>query len=320
MIYDIFFYNNENRILDIRLNQHCKYVDKFIIITGDKAFSGILNKINEEKILEEFKHIAEKIVFKRVSLEKNPTTRWDNEIKTINLINEIAESFNVDDILLISDADEILNLDTLKKLNHYSDKTPATLQVSSHYYYLNGRIISGYVNDYAPLILKKIDLKEKVFELRKKRKDLYKIKNCGWHFSFIGGIDKIREKIKNFSHSEFDNEKYNNKKNIEKAINDGCDLFLRENGHKHFKDDKRSFKIIYEQLDETYPEYILNNQNKFKDLIHKPTLKSDDANFFKNYLSETEEYISYLNNLLSEEKKKSQYLFDKVNLLEDKNK
>jgi beta-1,4-mannosyl-glycoprotein beta-1,4-N-acetylglucosaminyltransferase len=320
MVYDIFFYNNETSLLDIRFNQHCKYVDKFIIITGDKTFSGNLNEINEEKILKEFKYFAEKIIFKKVRLKTAPDTRWENEIKTINFINEISETFDIDDILLISDADEILNLDTLKKLIFYSNITPATLQVSSHYYYLNGRIISGYVNDYGPLILKKIDLKEKVFELRKKKKNLYKINNSGWHFSYIGGINKIRDKIKNFSHSEFDNKKYNDEKNIKNAINTGGDLFMRENGHEHFKGDKRSFRIIYEKLDETYPEYILNNQNKFKDLIHEPSPISDESNFFKNYFLDTEEYISYLNNLLSEEKKKTQYLFDKINLLEDKNK
>ena len=70
MIYDIFFYNNENKLLDIRLNQHCKYVDKFIIIVGDKTFSGDLNEINEKDILNEFKSFAKNIIFKK-SKSKN---------------------------------------------------------------------------------------------------------------------------------------------------------------------------------------------------------------------------------------------------------
>ena len=187
--------------------------------------------------------------------------------------------------------------------------------MSNYYYYLNGKIISGYVNDYGPLVLKK-DLKNEIFELRMNRNDLYKIKNAGWHFSYLGGVDSIK-KIKNFSHSEYDNEKYNNEKNIERAINNGCDLYERENGHEHFKGDKRNLKIIYEKLNETYPEYVLKNINKFRDLIHEPTLNSEEANFFKNYFLDTEEYITFLNNQLSNEQKKSKYLYDKVAKLED---
>ena len=161
MIYDIFFYNNETELLDIRLNQHCKYVDKFIIITGDKTFSGNLNDINEKQILDEFKSLAEKITIKKVLLKNNPNSRWENEIKTVNFINEISEMFDENDVLLVSDVDEILNLNTLKKLTDISRQTPSTLQLSYRYYYLNGRIISGYVNTYAPMVLRKKIWKKK---------------------------------------------------------------------------------------------------------------------------------------------------------------
>ena len=31
-----------------------------------------------------------------------------------------------------------------------------------------------------------------------KRNNLYKIKNSGWHFSYLGGVDKIEKKLKTF--------------------------------------------------------------------------------------------------------------------------
>lgn len=311
MIFDIFLYNNETKVLDIRLNQHCKYVDKFIIIIGDKSFAGKKNLIDEEHILDQFKEFKNQIIVKTVNLSENPKSRWINEKETLNYINKIKDNFKEKDILLISDVDEILNIKTLEEIK-YIRSFPKVMQVATYYYFLNGRVVSGYTNDFGPMVINKEILIETVFDLRKKRQDMEKVMDAGWHFSYLGSSNDISKKINNFSHSEFDNEQFNNLEKIQKAINNGDDLFSRKKGHKHFKGDLRSFKIIYEDIDNKYPEYILKNKEKFKELIKKPTFSSElEKKTFSKYFNETEDYILNLKNDL----KKA--VLDAENLMEN---
>jgi hypothetical protein len=52
-----------------------------------------------------------------------------------------------------------------------------------------------------------------------------RITNGGWHFSYFFGIDNIIDKIKNFSHQEFNNELYTNDIYIEDCIKNGKYIF-----------------------------------------------------------------------------------------------
>lgn len=311
MIIDICFYNNEEDVLDIRLNQHNKYVSKFIIIYSDRTFSGELKSFNKKKFYKKFKKFKKKIILEKVDLIKSPKNRWENEIKTINHVNKIKIKFDKKNIILISDVDEIIKEKTflsIKKIKNF----PQTLQVENYYYFLNGKIISGYANDFGPLLIKKNNLKLKISELRKERPNLPKIQNAAWHFSYLGGAKKISKKIKEFSHSEYDNRFYNDENKIKQKINNGLDLFQRKKGHSHFKGDIRSFKIYFEKLDKSYPSYVLKNKKKFSRLIKKNTNNKFDL---KEYYFENENYIFNLKSALNEERRKNIYLFNELKRL-----
>ena len=70
----------------------------------------------------------------------------------------------------------------------------------------------------------------------------------GWHFSYLGGADKIIEKIESFSHGEMDNDYFKNKEKIENHIKNGTDIFDRE------------YSYEYVDIDDTYPPYIRENK------------------------------------------------------------
>ena len=71
----------------------------------------------------------------------------------------------------------------------------------------------------------------------------------GWHFSFLKTPDQILEKIKSFSHGEFNDEKIN-KNEIEKKIFENRDIF------------NRGFDLEKIKIDESFPSYILENKDK----------------------------------------------------------
>jgi beta-1,4-mannosyl-glycoprotein beta-1,4-N-acetylglucosaminyltransferase len=95
-----------------------------------------------------------------------------------------------------------------------------------------------------------------------------KIFDGGWHLSYVGGIDRIKEKIKGYSHQEFNNNHVLS--SIEGKINSNSDLFGRTN--TTYQDSLQEYffenmkKIDLETY--TYPKNVLNLiNNKFPYLI-----------------------------------------------------
>ena len=75
----------------------------------------------------------------------------------------------------------------------------------------------------------------------------------GWHFSFQGGIDTIREKIENYSHPEYNTDEIKN--NLEKSLAAGIDP-LRVGKKLHRID-----------LDDSFPHLIREEPERFKHML-----------------------------------------------------
>ena len=90
-----------------------------------------------------------------------------------------------------------------------------------------------------------------------KEKDIQIFNNGGWHFNNILNPDQISLKLRTFAHSEFASEKFSSPETIKKNIEKKKDLFGR--GHIYKK----------VEIDETFPEYLINNKDKYSKWILK---------------------------------------------------
>ncbi|MBP6313104.1 MAG: hypothetical protein KA408_12590, partial [Flavobacteriales bacterium] len=81
------------------------------------------------------------------------------------------------------------------------------------------------------------------------------IPNGGWHFSYLGGVDRIIQKIESFAHAEYNEPKYKDRAALEKAIAAGEDIFGRD------------FQYASIPIDSTFPQYIQHNKARFPHLI-----------------------------------------------------
>ena len=77
----------------------------------------------------------------------------------------------------------------------------------------------------------------------------------GWHFSFLKEPRRISEKIKGYSHQEYNYPEFTDEKKIEERIKNRVDIF------------ERNFKYESVDLDNTFPKYILENLDKYKNWI-----------------------------------------------------
>ena len=76
--------------------------------------------------------------------------------------------------------------------------------------------------------------------------------NGGWHFSFLQSPEDIVKKIKSYSHGEFNTLNNTNERSIQNKILEGRDIF------------DRGFKLKKINIDSSFPNYIVKNQETLK--------------------------------------------------------
>lgn len=263
-IYDIFTYNGERDILDIRLNILHNHVDQFIIVEAPTTFSGLSKPLyfNEQK--EYFAKFSEKIKYfvindypndkdicelaeNNSNVPKGGPEHWRREFYQKESIKKALVDLNDNDICFIGDVDEIWNPEVIID---YSKNNVFKLRQVVYSYFLNNRSSEPWAGT---LVTKYKNIKNNCLnDLRTKSKTVYNyINNGGWHFTSIGGLDEVRRKLKD----SYTSESYNTKEvqnNLEKRF-----------GEKDYMG--RKFKFWIDESD--LPKYLIENKYKYKNLF-----------------------------------------------------
>ncbi len=237
-VYDCFTFFNELDLLEFRLKLLNDDVDYFVIAESSLTHSGQAKPLHFEANKERYKTWAHKIIYipihqsaEGLVFDKNLDTytpqsaAWKLENEQRNALSNIP-GLQDEDLVLLSDLDEIPNPTLIKKLN--ATNGPVALSLLFHYYFLNcqntGRdrwwngTIAASGKDFLAITPQ---------GLRDKRNDYPVFKKAGWHFSYLGGLENIKYKIRSFAHTEFNKEEYLQDDFILKAISEGHDIFKR---------------------------------------------------------------------------------------------
>ena len=262
-IYDCFQYFNEDHIVDLRLNILNDYVDFFVISESTRNHQGQSKKLNFK--INNFEKFKNKIIYLVANPDENLIKKKHEFGHSIieqhqrNYIINGLEKADDNDLILISDSDEIPNL---KKLSSIKKKYFAFSQ-RAFCYKLN------LLNPYEDNWIGTRGCKYKYFttpqKLRFKKFKNYPIwridkmnmqiiDNGGWHFSYLMSPEKISKKIKSFSHGED-----NIKENTEiKYINEKLSQLTHPT---------KNYKLKKILIDDSFPNYIKRNQLNYKNWI-----------------------------------------------------
>jgi beta-1,4-mannosyl-glycoprotein beta-1,4-N-acetylglucosaminyltransferase len=217
-------------MLDYRLTTLENVVDYFVIVESTRSFMGNPKPL----FFEENKHRFEKFKDRIIHIVvddfpfENPDKKqvWKNEEFQRNSIDRGLQQLNLnpDDFIIISDIDEIPDPCTLNIIKLQSNlEVLSQFEQDFYYYNLNNRLPYLW---YSSKIFKYKLLKSNgIQEIR--LSVLYGIKQGGWHLSYFGEAGFISNKIKNFSHQEFNSEEYTNTTLINYKINNNIDIFDR---------------------------------------------------------------------------------------------
>jgi beta-1,4-mannosyl-glycoprotein beta-1,4-N-acetylglucosaminyltransferase len=296
-IYDCFTFNNELDLLELRLNILNDRVDFFVLVEATKTHSGEEKNLIFEINKKRFNRFLYKII--HIKVEDMPVlinnNRWVLENFQRNAIIRGLTNCEENDAIIISDLDEIPNLDSIDSivntLNLNSSKKDIFYHIyekfkkiilifnnklffrivdhfkfnssrlvvfkqSIYYYYLNGFINDKWFGSRVVLY------KDLITYFKSKpqavRNSISKniISKGGWHFSYLFTPKEISKKIHSFAHSEYDKNDYTDINLIEERIIKGEDLFGRKDN------------ITYVKIDNTYPKYLLENLEEYKKYIN----------------------------------------------------
>ena len=262
-IFDCFTFFNELDLLDLRLNYLNNIVDYFVLVEADKTHSGKEkpyyyeeNKKRYENFHHKIIHVKTELNTNNLSFEKakgfNPGDNyWRLENEQRNKIVRGLENANPDDMIIISDLDEIPSKEFILMFGGDKNKKPRVAIQQFYYYYLNYRFIGHRDNWRGSVLITKNGLdKSTPQRIRNMRGVLntYPIIG-GWHFSYLGGVDMIINKLNNFAHSEYSDGIYVQPEYIKNQIDKGCCLFTT-----------KKLKIDNTNL----PGYLVDNKEKYK--------------------------------------------------------
>ena len=266
-IYDCFQFFDEEHILDLRLNILNQFVDFFVIVESTSDHQGKSKKLNFD--LNKFKKFSNKIIYIVVDDTVEVTKQshsWGESLVEQHQRNSIMKGLKKsqdEDLVILSDVDEIPDPN---KLNLFDKKNKyAVFSQKMFSYKINllnetennwhGSKICLKKNLKSPQWLRNLKFKKYPFWRLDKFKSLQIIENGGWHFSYLQNAENITQKIKSFSHGEFNKEKFINQKNIQKKINMEKDIF------------DRNITLRKVEIDDSFPKYIIQNKEKFKEWI-----------------------------------------------------
>ena len=105
MIYDCFSYWDEDLLLDLRLNILDNYVDYFVIVEGNKTWQNNPKKLRFE--IDKFKKFKNKIIYVPVTDLPDGEDPYLRENHQRNAIVNGLNNANDNDLIIISDLDEI---------------------------------------------------------------------------------------------------------------------------------------------------------------------------------------------------------------------
>ena len=147
MVYDCFIFFNELDLLEIRLNELDDVVDYFVLVEANRTFQNNHKPYYFDENKERFSQFLPKII--HIKLDKyplfipiiNPFTPWKLEIYQRNSILQGLKNCEKEDIILISDVDEIPKASLIKETISKGINQIYGLKMSMFLYYFNNQLI-----------------------------------------------------------------------------------------------------------------------------------------------------------------------------------
>ena len=213
-VFDCFTFFNELDLLELRLNELGSVVDHFVIVEARQTFTGNPKPLFFAENKERFAQFLTKIIHVVVETFPSGNSSWEREIYQRDRVRDGLVAARPDDLLLLSDIDEIPRASALAevKANPPARNEVVCFELDWHAFYLNVRLrekwvrlgprlvrvgslvtINGLRGVYAPTPERSRDAVRWLKACRRMKTLVRRrvIPDAGWHFSWLGGVEAV---------------------------------------------------------------------------------------------------------------------------------
>lgn len=293
-------FSNEYDILEGRMEYLDSVVDKFVIVESNINHNGTAKKLNFLENINRYSKFIHKIFYYPVFIDKNqydfvnksddPGNRdtgfWKVENFQRNHIAKALEFFDDEDIVMISDVDEIpiKYAIELAKFHLAPDNPLIGFKQDMFFYNFNQKQVNpcwGTV-----LSTNKTARTKSPQWIREHRwyQQIPHVEYGGYHLSFWGSPKMIRDKIVIAPHQEYHNSKTRDIDYIRERIRLSEDIYERHD-NPLMKVDRNTieeeFRVIFEKFEHINRDHVYNNISD--------NMTDDDVLFYKQIMDTHDE-------------------------------
>ena len=277
-IYDCFTFYNELDLLEIRLEELYNHVDYFVIVESNRTFTNKPKPFNFEANADRFVKYLDKIRYVRVEDMPGDQDPWVNERFQRNQILRGIEDAAANDIVVVTDVDEILRASAVDHMRS-SEQTVFALRMPIYNFKFNYIKINpdryniwgmaarrSAFDDILPNTLR--DLRFSFFDApyQYQNAGCEVVEHGGWHFTYMGDNDALRDKAQSFSHQEVNTPEFLAQIDVEASIAARTEW-------------NRASDARYEiaEVDTYLPKAIVDNQSRYQRyILDNPVVKTLD--------------------------------------------
>lgn len=236
-VIDAVLYNGEKDMLDLRIQELNSVVDEFWIIEGNCTFTGAPKNLVFKDQIQQSNWPMQKVKYfpflpHPSAISDDP---WVNEFAQRNYIGTLLGQCNPEDLILYSDVDEIPRSEAVAAARIDIWSNYFGFEMSTHYLKFNFQMIEPSVLANSVCTIgfssKHLDLHSANnlrIGIRNRSIEARILENGGWHFSYMMNEDLIRNKIRSFSHQEFNTPEFLENISVERILRNKDDLFKRD--------------------------------------------------------------------------------------------
>ncbi len=286
MIYDTFPFFNEVELLEVRLHELDPVVDRFVLAEATRTHSNQPKPLHFQENRARFERFLPKITHVVVDDLPDTSDAWRLEGFQRAAVARGLAGCRPDDLILNSDVDEIprataieelrrrlrYRTTALAKLGHGLLRRPWSVRLARNLFkkrhpfvwVLEQRLFYFQLNLESSSLpawpgTRAMFFRDFTSACDLRRWDGHRVPHGGWHFSYMGGADRVRQKLQAYAHQEYNRPEHTDLQRIQAALQDGRWLL----GEEH--------QLQRVPLDESFPRFIRQNRDQFAHWIKPET-------------------------------------------------
>lgn len=235
-IYDCFTFYNELDLLELRFEELYDHVDHFVLVEANRTFQNNEKPFYFEQNLNRFAQYMDKVIHIRINDMPTETDAWGREAHQRNSIARGIIDADDNDIVIVSDLDEIIRPETVDAMRADLENSIWGLRMPLFYFKFNYMLTTtdSIYTTWGMACRKQLltnaeDLRRNRFSLNGfalnyNENGIHMMEHAGWQFSYLGDTEFAKSKIQSFAHIETNRPEVLDSLDIEQSVANGNGL------------------------------------------------------------------------------------------------